>query len=83
MTLFHELFNQFVVAIALGSQANGPPCTAGRHVLYGDEEIVLGHYLEPLFRPFNYTDSIAARIVLQPEAGNLADGIKTIKVDVV
>jgi hypothetical protein len=51
--------------------------------VYGDEEIILWHYLQPLFCPFNHTDSIAIEVILKPEVSDLLDAIETIEINVV
>jgi hypothetical protein len=81
--LFFELFYQFIVALALRFQADGSSCLGDRHIVYGDEEIILWHYLQPLVCPFNHTDSITIKVILQPEVGNFLNAIETIKINVV
>ncbi len=81
--LFFELFYQSIVALALGFQADGSSCLGDRHIVYGDEEIILWHYLQPLVCPFNHTDSIAVKVILQPEVGDFLNAIETIKINVV
>jgi len=77
------LFYQFVVTLALRFQEDAPSCRRDRHIVYGDKEIILRHYLQPLFCPFNHTDSIAIKVILQPEVGNFLNAIETIEIDVV
>jgi len=72
-----------VVTFALRFQEDGPSCRRDRDIVYGDEEIILWHYLQPLFCPFNHTDSIAIEVILQSEVGNFLNAIETIKIDVV
>jgi hypothetical protein len=69
--------------LAPGFQQNKTPCFGSRNIVYGDKQIIAGHYLQSFVCPFNCTYSVAREILLQSQGGNFLNVAKTVKINVV
>jgi len=77
-----QLFDQFPVALALRFQTNRAFCLRSRDVVKRDKQTLPGHYLQSFVCPFNHTDSIAVKILLQPQVSDFLNTIEAIEVDI-